>query len=142
MARNQIRGQIMNDISCFEWGIFTVTDIANQWVRLLTYSIDIKSAERGLSAQLRGYSEISCNPQFLQHGGTFPFLRTHSLSSNNNFSPIHRNWGNLKKFAQQVNFSEKRKILVDRPEMVAGKHEMITRRTERIFQPTVTNYMK
>ena len=108
-------------------------------IRLLYYApqssqgLTIKKSERGLSAQLRGYSEISSNPQFLQHGSIVPFLRTHSLTSNNNFSPIHRNWGNLKKFAQQVNFSEKRKIPVDRPEMVAGKHEMITRRTERNF---------
>jgi hypothetical protein len=34
-------------------------------------------------------------------------LRTHSLSSNNNFSPIRRDAGNIKKFAQRVNFSEK-----------------------------------
>jgi hypothetical protein len=133
MARNQIRGQIMNDISCFEWGIFTVTDIANQWIRLLAYSLAPKAGERGLSAQLRGYSEISFNPQFQQHGSIVLFLRTHSLSSNNNFSPIRRDAGNIKKFAQRVNFSEKRKIPVYRPEMVAGKHEMMTRGTERNF---------
>ena len=108
-------------------------------IRLLYYApqssqgLTIKISERGLSAQFRGYSETSSNPQFLQHESIVPFLRTHSLTSNNNFSPIHRNWGNLKKFAQQVNFSEKRKTPVDRPEMVAGKHEMITRRTERNF---------
>jgi hypothetical protein len=123
----------MNDISFFEYGVFTATYIANKWIRLLAYSLAPKAGERGLSAQLRGYSEISSNPQFQQHGSIVPFLRTHSLPSNNNFSPIRRNWGNTEKFAQRVNFSEKRKIPVDRPEMVAGKHETITRRTERNF---------
>jgi hypothetical protein len=64
-------------------------------------------------------------------------LRTHSLSSNNNFSPIPKDWGNTEKFAQRVDFSEKRKIPVDRPEMVAGKHEMINRKPERDPNPVI-----
>jgi hypothetical protein len=108
-------------------------------IRLLYYApqssqgLTIKISERGLSAQFRGHSETSSNPQFLQHESIVPFLRTHSFVLNNNFSPIRRDWGNTEKFSQRVNLSEKRKSPVDWPAMVAGKHEMITRRTERNF---------
>jgi len=52
----------MNDITFFEWGVFTATYIANKWIRLLGYCLDPKAGERGLCAQLRGHCQLSANP--------------------------------------------------------------------------------
>jgi hypothetical protein len=89
----------------------------------LLYCATTQSSRRGLSARLRGHSDIADNPDFVRRrkAQVLQPVQHYDFLSLKYFFPIHEDWGNNKKSTQPVDFSQKEKRNpVYRPPMAAG----------------------
>jgi hypothetical protein len=106
--------------------------------------LTIKAPERGLSARLRGHSDIADNPDFVRRrkAQVLQPVQHYDFLSIKYFFPIHEDWGNTEKSTQPVDFSQKRKKKTRVSATCGcGNHEMNNPHTGAVSNP-VTNEWK